>query len=70
MNIDLQVSSGAAIESLSNPLPNLLPLCHHHHRLVHEGGWQVIRAGDGVQFIPPERVIPRRVRGPGMRWAA
>jgi len=56
VNIDLQVSSGAAIESLSNPLPNLLPLCHHHHRLVHEGGWQVIRAGDGVQFIPPERV--------------
>src|SRR5947209_18464472 len=51
-------------------LPNLLPLCYHHHRLVHEGGWQVIRAGDGVKFIPPERVIPRRVRGPGMRWAA
>src|SRR5438034_689586 len=51
-------------------LPNLLPLCYHHHRLVHEGGWQVIRAGQGVKFIPPERVIPRRARGPGMRWAA
>src|SRR5882672_6283912 len=51
-------------------LPNLLPLCYFHHRLVHEGGWQVIRAGDGVKFIPPERVIPARVRGPGMRWAA
>jgi hypothetical protein len=37
---------------------------------VHEGGWQVIRAGDGVKFIAPERQIPRRVRGPGMRWAA
>ncbi len=24
-------------------LPNLLPLCYHHHRLVHEAGWQVIR---------------------------
>jgi len=51
-------------------LPNLLPLCYFHHRLVHEGGWQVIRAGQGVKFIPPERVIPARVRGPGMRWAA
>src|SRR5947207_8604730 len=51
-------------------LPNLLPLCYHHHRLVHEGGWQVIRAGEGVKFIAPERVIPRRARGPGMRWAA
>ncbi len=51
-------------------LRNLLPLCYHHHRLVHEGGWQVIRAGEGVKFIPPERVVPHRVRGPGMRWAA
>src|SRR5213594_32564 len=51
-------------------LPNLLPLCYYHHRLVHEGRWQVIRAGEGVKFIPPERVIPRRVRGPGRRWAA
>ena len=51
-------------------LPNLLPLCYHHHRLVHEGGWQVVRGGAGVRFIPPERLIPRRVRGPGMPWAA
>ena len=51
-------------------LRNLLPLCYHHHRLVHEGGWQVIRAGEGVKFIPPERAVPHRVRGPGMRWAA
>src|SRR5256885_15277286 len=51
-------------------LPNLLPLCYFHHRLVHEGGWQVIRAGEGVKFIPPDRIVPRRVRGPGMRWAA
>jgi len=49
---------------------NLLPLCYFHHRQVHEGGWQVVRAGEGVKFIPPDRVIPKRVRGPGMRWAA
>jgi len=29
-----------------------------------------IKTGDGVKFIPPERVIPRKARGPGMRWAA
>ena len=38
-------------------LPNLIPLCYHHHRLVHEGGWQVIRAGEGVKFIQPERPV-------------
>src|SRR5438105_3570069 len=38
-------------------LPNLLPLCYHHHRLVHEGGWQVIRAGEGVKFIAPDRTV-------------
>src|SRR5438270_2327449 len=51
-------------------LHNLLPLCYLHHRMVHEGQWQVRRAGEGVKFIPPDRVIPKRVRGPGMRWAA
>jgi len=51
-------------------LPNFLPLCYYHHRLVHEGGWQVIKAGEGVKFIRPDRVIARRIRAPGMRWAA
>jgi Domain of unknown function (DUF222) len=37
----------------SSNLPNLLPLCHYHHRLVHEGGWQVIRAGEGYRFLGP-----------------
>src|SRR5256886_8970435 len=40
----------------------LFPVCYHHHRLVHEGGWQVIRAGEGVKFIAPERVFTRRRR--------
>jgi HAMP domain-containing protein len=51
-------------------LPNLVLLCHYHHRLVHEGGWQVIKSGREFRFLPPERVFMRRVRGPGMRWAA
>src|SRR3989454_5368950 len=51
-------------------LRNLLPLCYYHHRLVHEGGWQVLRVGEEVRFIPPDRVMARRARGPGLRWAA
>ena len=51
-------------------LANELLLCHYHHRLVHEGGWQVIKAGKGFRFLPPERIVMRRARGPGIRWAA
>jgi Domain of unknown function (DUF222)/HNH endonuclease len=53
-----------------NDLPNLLPLCYYHHRLVHEGGWQVIRAGAGIRFIPPDHVVRRMARGPGWARAA
>jgi hypothetical protein len=45
-------------------------LCFFHHRLVHEGGWQVIKSGREFKFLPPERMVMRRARGPGMRWAA
>jgi hypothetical protein len=51
-------------------LPNLVLLCFFHHRLVHEGGWQVLKVGREFRFLPPERVVMRRARGPGMRWAA
>jgi len=51
-------------------LPNLVLLCYYHHRLVHEGGWQVIKSGREFRFLPPDRVLMRRARGPGMRWAA
>ncbi|HEY1421313.1 MAG TPA: HNH endonuclease signature motif containing protein, partial [Candidatus Dormibacteraeota bacterium] len=51
-------------------LSNLVLLCYHHHRQVHEGGWQVVRAGREFRFLPPERVAMRRARGPGLRWAA
>jgi hypothetical protein len=53
-----------------NNLPNMVLLCFFHHRLVHEGGWQVIKSGREFQFLPPERVVMRRARGPGVRWAA
>ena len=51
-------------------LHNLLPLCYFHHRLVHEGDWQVIRAGEGMKFIPPERAMLTRRRWGERRWAA
>ncbi|TMC54220.1 MAG: DUF222 domain-containing protein [Chloroflexi bacterium] len=51
-------------------LPKLLPLCYYHHRLVHEGGWQVVQIEEGVKFIPPDHEVRRRARAPGMRWAA
>jgi hypothetical protein len=51
-------------------LANEVLLCYYHHRLVHEGGWQVIKAGREFRFLPPDRLVMRRVRGPGMRWAA
>jgi hypothetical protein len=48
----------------------MLPLCHYHHRLVHEGGWQVVLAGSRVEFIPPERPVMIRRRWGERRWAA
>jgi hypothetical protein len=54
----------------TNHIGNEVLLCHYHHRLVHEGGWQVIKAGREFRFLPPEQLVIRRARGPGMRWAA
>ena len=51
-------------------LNNLILLCYFHHRLLHEGGWQVLKVGRELRFVPPERVVVRRARGPGLRWAA
>ena len=34
-------------------LDNLVLLCHRHHWMVHEGGWQLVRADDSILTIPP-----------------
>lgn len=54
-------------------LENLVQLCSYHHRLVHEGGFQVESLGGGsVRFRRPDgRVVAPalhcgRVRGPGL----
>ncbi|HKW07888.1 MAG TPA: DUF222 domain-containing protein [Candidatus Dormibacteraeota bacterium] len=48
----------------------MLPLCGYHHRLVHEGGWQVVLAGERIEWIPPERPVMTRRRWGESRWAA
>jgi hypothetical protein len=35
-------------------LRNTLLACHHHHRLLHEGGWRVVWRGEGrAVFVDP-----------------
>lgn len=51
-------------------LRRMIPLCHHHHRLVHEGGWQVVQAGQRFEFVPPEREVMVRRRWGEWRRAA
>ena len=51
-------------------LRKMIPLCHFHHRLVHEGGWQVVIVGERVEFIPPDRPVMTRRRWGESRWAA
>ena len=46
-------------------LDNLVLLCHRHHKMVHEGGWQVVRSDEGhVMTIPPTITFGPRSRGP------
>ncbi len=34
-----------------NTLDNLVLLCHHHHKLLHEGGYGLVREGDRLVFM-------------------
>lgn len=53
-------------------LDNLIELCSHHHRLVHEGGFTVERVGRrGVRFHRPDgRAIPGAPRVQPLRGSA
>ena len=48
-------------------LDNLVQLCRHHHRLLHEGGYSVTKAGSRFVFRRPDgreiRHFPRPPRG-------
>ena len=52
-------------------LENLVLLCHRHHWMVHEGGWQIVRQEDGEYLvIPPQLdVFHHFARGPDFRAA-
>jgi RNA polymerase sigma factor (sigma-70 family) len=48
-------------------LENLVQLCRHHHRLVHEGGFSVEAAGGGFVFRRPDGgIIEAAPRLPGL----
>ena len=51
-------------------LDKMIPLCYHHHRLVHEGGWQVVIVGKSIEFIAPDRPVMIRRRWGERTWAA
>jgi hypothetical protein len=48
-------------------LENLVQLCRHHHRLLHEGGYTVTKKGADFVFRRPDgrqiRPLPRKPRG-------
>jgi hypothetical protein len=49
----------------STDLDNLILLCHRHHRMVHEGNWQIVRGEDGRMItIPPTVTFGPPSRGP------
>jgi len=49
----------------STDLSNLIILCHRHHWMVHEGGWQIVHSDDGRMLtIPPVTEYQRLARGP------
>ena len=46
-------------------LDNLVLLCRHHHRCVHEGGFQVQTRRNGFEFVSPnQRSLPASERLP------
>ena len=46
-------------------LDNLVLLCHRHHWLVHEGGWQLLRGEDGqMMSVAPVPVVRWQSRAP------
>jgi Domain of unknown function (DUF222)/HNH endonuclease len=49
----------------TSDLDNLILLCHRHHWMVHEGGWQIVRGDDGQMLtIPPTVSFGPPSRGP------
>jgi hypothetical protein len=49
----------------SSDLDNQVLLCHRHHWMVHEGGWQLVRTDDARMLtVPPPTRFRPYVRAP------
>jgi hypothetical protein len=49
----------------TSELENLVLLCHRHHRMVHEGDWQIVKTDEGqIVPIPPTVTFGPYPRGP------
>jgi hypothetical protein len=49
----------------STDLDNLILLCHRHHWMAHEGGWQLVRSDEGHMLtVPPTVTFGPSPRGP------
>jgi hypothetical protein len=59
------------IEGGATNLSNLILLCHRHHWMVHEGGWQLVRSKDDrLLAVPPTYNYRHRARAPNETEAA
>ena len=55
----------------TNELKNQVLLCGFHHRLVHEGGWQIVKLEGGqIMTLRPPPTFPTWARGPDAESAA
>jgi hypothetical protein len=55
----------------TNELDKQVLLCAFHHRLVHEGGWQIVKLDDGqIMVLRPPPTFPVTARGPDETQAA
>jgi hypothetical protein len=46
-------------------------MCPHHHRVLHDDGWDVELAPDGIpELIPPATLDPQRTPRRHARFAA
>ena len=52
------------IDGGETALGNLVLLCPRHHRMVHEGGWQLVRPDDGKVMAIAPTVVFGRARAP------
>jgi len=52
------------IEGGPTDLANLVLLCRRHHRMVHEGGWQLVRREDGQVIAIAPTISFGMARGP------